>query len=91
MNWLGAKGNGFDPDGHGPTDAIAFPNLSQIFGTQANATAQRIRSSLASWAVSQAGYALSAAALQEIYGVQANLIVNNSGMPDLVTDSSDDN
>jgi hypothetical protein len=38
-----------------------------------------IQSNLATWAASQAPFALSAAALQTIYGVQAGLIINNSG------------
>ncbi|KAG5635445.1 hypothetical protein H0H81_011238 [Sphagnurus paluster] len=75
---LGAGGNGFDVGGSGPSDAIAFPNLYQVFGSQANATASRIQASLATWAASQAGSALNASALQQIYAVQANLIINNN-------------
>ncbi|KAL0959214.1 hypothetical protein HGRIS_014493 [Hohenbuehelia grisea] len=78
MNSLGANGNGFDKGGRGPSDAIAYPNLYEVFGSQANATAQRIRSSLSTWAASQASSALSASALQAIYQVQADLIINNN-------------
>jgi len=39
---------------------------------------QKIQSNLATWAASQAKSAISAAALQEIYQVQANLIINNN-------------
>jgi len=80
MSNLGAGGNGFDVGGRGPSDAIAFPNLYQIFGSQGNATAARIQSSIATWAASQAGSALSAEALQQIFQVQANLITNNNGV-----------
>jgi choline dehydrogenase len=79
MNSLGAHGNGFNPGGRGPSDAIAFPNLYQVFGSQANSMVQKISSSISSWAASQAGSALSAAALEQIYQVQANLIINNNG------------
>ena len=79
MNVLGAGGNGFDVKGLGPSDAIAYPNLNQLFGFEGSAIATRIQSSIASWATSQAGSGLSAEALQEIFQVQADLIVNNSG------------
>ena len=78
MSVLGAGGNGFDEGGSGPTDAIAYPNLYQIFGSNANATVSHIQSSLATWAASQAGNGLSAAALQQIFQIQANLIINNN-------------
>jgi len=76
MSALGAKGNGFNQGGRGPTDTIAFPNLYQVLGSNANATASRIRSSLASWAASQTGSGLSAAALQQIFKVQSDLIID---------------
>jgi hypothetical protein len=78
MSTLGARGNGFDRGGRGPTDTIAYPNLYQVLGSTANATATRIRSSLASWAASQAGSGLSAAALQQIFQVQADLIIDKN-------------
>jgi choline dehydrogenase-like flavoprotein len=78
MNSLGAKGNGFNKGGDGPADAIAYPNIYQLFGNQASSMVQEIQSSLGSWASSQAGSALSASALEQIYQVQAGLIVNNS-------------
>ncbi|KAJ6629414.1 glucose oxidase [Mycena sp. CBHHK59/15] len=79
MNSLGANSNGqWDKGGNGPSDAIAFPNLYQLFGSQASAKVSQIQSSLATWATSQAGNALSADALQQIYQVQANLIINNN-------------
>lgn len=79
MNSLGANGNGFNPGGNGPSDAIAFPNIYQLFGSQASAKVSQIQGNLSNWATSQAGSALSAAALQQIYQVQANLIINNNG------------
>ena len=80
MNSLGAGGNGFNTDGQGPSDAIAFPNIHQVFGAQADSQISTIQSSLSSWAASQANNALSASALEEIFQIQANLIVNDSGM-----------
>ncbi|KAJ6629408.1 hypothetical protein B0H10DRAFT_2160506 [Mycena sp. CBHHK59/15] len=68
----------WDKDGNGPSDAIALPNLYQLFGSQASAKVSQIQSSLATWATSQSGSALSADALQQIYQVQANLIINNN-------------
>ena len=41
---------------------------------------QKIRSSIPAWAAAQASSALSAQALEQIYNVQANLIINNNGM-----------
>lgn len=78
MNSLGAEGNGFDIGGNGPSDAIAYPNIYQVFGNQASSKVSTMQSSLASWAASQAHNALSADALQQIYQVQANLIANKN-------------
>lgn len=80
MNSLGAGGNGFDSGGQGPSDAIAFPNIYQLFGSAASAKVSQIQGNLSAWATSQAGSALSAAALQEIYQVQADLIIDHNGM-----------
>ncbi|KAJ7674066.1 hypothetical protein DFH06DRAFT_1319178 [Mycena polygramma] len=77
-NALGAGGNGFDTAGRGPSDAIAYPNIYQLFDTQASTKVAQIQGNLTAWATSQAGSALSAAALQQIYQVQANLIINNN-------------
>jgi hypothetical protein len=51
----------------------------QLFGSNAATVVASIQNSLSSWASSQAGSALSAAALQTIYKVQANAIVNDKG------------
>ncbi|KAJ7177032.1 hypothetical protein C8R46DRAFT_944089, partial [Mycena filopes] len=77
-NALGAGGNGFDYGGRGPSDAIAYPNIYQLFGSAASTKVSQIQGNLSAWATSQAGSALSAAALEEIYQVQANLIINNN-------------
>ena len=79
MNSLGANGNGFDTGGRGPTDAIAYPNIYQLFGSGADASVQKIKSSLTTWAQSQAHNALSAEALETIYNIQAGLIIDNNG------------
>ncbi len=79
MNSLGARGNGFNKGGRGPTDAIAYPNIYQLFGSKASASVQKIQSSLSAWAQSQAHNALSASALQTIFNIQAGLIINNNG------------
>ncbi|KAF7980096.1 hypothetical protein HWV62_39910 [Athelia sp. TMB] len=77
MNSLGAGGN-FNSAGSGPSDAIAYPNIHQVFGSKAAAQISTIQSSLGTWASSQARNALSASALQQIFAVQADLIVNQS-------------
>ncbi|KAG6860207.1 hypothetical protein C0995_014264 [Termitomyces sp. Mi166 len=79
MSTLGATSNGFDVGGRGPSNAIAFPNLSQVFGGQTNRTAQRIFANIPSWAKSQAEGGLDEEALKTIFGVQADLIVNKNG------------
>jgi hypothetical protein len=76
---MGAGSNGFDWGGSGPSDVIAYPNLYELFGDQANSTASTILTSINTWAASQASNALSQAALQTIYQVQADLIVNENG------------
>jgi choline dehydrogenase len=75
---IGWETRGFDPAGLGPSNAIAFPNMDQLFGNQSAVHKQTIRSNLASWAASQAGSALSADALLNIYNIQADNIVNKS-------------
>ncbi|KAI0668760.1 alcohol oxidase [Trametes maxima] len=88
MNSLGANGNGFNPGGRGPTDSIAYPNIYQLFGNKASSAVQTIRSSISSWAQSQASSAHSADALSTIYGIQADLIINhNAPVAELFFDS----
>ncbi len=78
MNSLGADSN-VDYGGSGPSDAIAYPNIYQVFGDDAAASVSKIQSSLSSWASSQASSALSADALEQIYNIQADLIINQNG------------
>ncbi|KAK0200105.1 glucose oxidase [Desarmillaria ectypa] len=87
MNSLGADGK-FDNGGRGPSDAIAYPNIYQVFGNEAAASVSKIQSSLSSWASSQASSALSADALEQIYRIQADLIINqNAPIVELFFDS----
>ncbi|KAF8054314.1 hypothetical protein FPV67DRAFT_1440316 [Lyophyllum atratum] len=73
---LGARSNGFDLGGRGPSNAIAFPNLYELFGSTANATALKMRAGIPGWAASQAGAGMSAEALEEVFRVQAGLIID---------------
>ncbi|KAG8834795.1 hypothetical protein FRC18_001469 [Serendipita sp. 400] len=61
--------------GTGPNGAIAFPNLYELLGSQANATATTIQQSLDAWANTMKDNALSKDALKTIYQTQADLIV----------------
>lgn len=77
MNSLGARGNGFDAGGTGPSDVIAYPNLDQLYGSAQAATVKSgITANLSAWATSQQESALSADALLNIYQAQADQIVN---------------
>ncbi|KAK1232771.1 hypothetical protein PQX77_004096 [Marasmius sp. AFHP31] len=94
MNSLGAGGNGFDFGGRGPSDAIAYPNIHQVFGDKAGDSINKIKSNLQNWAASQADSALSAEALEQIYQVQSSMIIDHnapvvelfydSGFPDTI-------
>lgn len=81
MNSLGANGNSFNKNWNGPSDAIAFPNIYQLFGSQAATKVAQIQGNLSAWATSQAASALSADALHQIYQVQADLIINKNVRP----------
>ncbi|KAH9851989.1 alcohol oxidase [Lenzites betulinus] len=78
LNTLVMQGNGFNPGGDGPVDAIAFPNVYQLFGDNAATAVRTIQSSLPTWATSQASSALSADALRTIFEIQADLIIKNN-------------
>ena len=71
--------DGFNWGGIGPANALAFPSIHQLFEEEADASIAKIRASLKSWAQSEAHNALSAEALRTIYGIQARVIVNDSG------------
>ena len=78
----------YNPGGRGPSDAIAYPNIYQVFGSQASSVIARMDGNLTNWATSQSGSALNTAALQTIYGIQRNLIVNgNAPVVELFFDS----
>jgi hypothetical protein len=64
MNSLGAiVVSSFDKGGEGPSNAIAYPNIYQLFGSQASTKVAQIQGNLTAWATSQAASALSADAL----------------------------
>ncbi|KAK7050037.1 hypothetical protein VNI00_005469 [Paramarasmius palmivorus] len=88
MNSIGASGNGFDFGGRGPSDAIAYPNIYQLFGGKANDSVNKIKNNLSNWASSQASSALSVEALEQIYQVQSGLIIDhNAPVVELFYDS----
>lgn len=73
------QGNGFSLGGDGPSDVIAFPNVYELFGDKAPAAVQTIRSSLSTWATSQAESGTPVEALKIIFQIQADLIVKHNG------------
>ncbi|EIW59941.1 alcohol oxidase [Trametes versicolor FP-101664 SS1] len=78
LDVLETQGNGFSLGGDGPTDVIAFPNIYELFGDKAPAAVQTIRSSLSSWAASQAESGTPVEALKTIFQIQADLIVKHN-------------
>ena len=59
---------------------IAFPNIYELFGADASAKVAEMEASLDQWAESQAHNAGAGPdALREVLGVQASIIVNDSG------------
>ncbi|KAJ7347876.1 alcohol oxidase [Mycena albidolilacea] len=79
MNSLGANAvSSFNKNGDGPSNAIAYPNIYQLFGSQASTKVAQIQGNLSAWATSQAASALSADALHQIFQVQADLIINKN-------------
>ncbi|KAF9269745.1 alcohol oxidase [Marasmius fiardii PR-910] len=88
MNSLGAKSNGFDFGGRGPSDAIAYPNIYQVFGDKAGDSINKIKNNLKNWAASQANFSLSAEALETIYQIQSSMIIDhNAPIVELFYDS----
>ena len=79
MNSLGAHGNGFDKGGRGPSGCIAYVDASGLWGGDAEGKKEKVQGAIAGYAQSLAGSALSEDALKEIFGVQADLIVNDKG------------
>ena len=89
MSTLGHNAkDGFDAGGKGPSDCIAYPSLKELFtpngGSNGTATTGQISSYITanypSWAKKEAINGLSEEALNTIFGIQAGLIVNESGM-----------
>lgn len=89
MSTLGHEAkDSFEPGGNGPSDCIAYPSLKELFtpngGSNGTATAGQIASYITanypSWAKKEAVNGLSADALNTIFGIQAGLIVNESGV-----------
>ncbi|KAJ6452370.1 GMC oxidoreductase-domain-containing protein [Mycena vulgaris] len=77
-NPIGAIGTDFSFNGTGPNNAIAYPNLFQLFNaSDADANVKEIEASLGTWAASQAEHALSADALKTIFRAQADLIIKH--------------
>lgn len=77
---MATGGTNFSFDGTGPNDALALPNLFQLFGNRSNATIAQIEASIDTWAASQATHAHSAAALKTIFRIQADLIIKEKGV-----------
>ncbi|TCD69119.1 hypothetical protein EIP91_008595 [Steccherinum ochraceum] len=74
---VAAHGNGF-PDGVGGlTQALAFPNLRQLYGSRADEVIQKINSSLDSCAVSQVDSALSAETLEILFKAQVKGMIED--------------
>ncbi|EJC99456.1 alcohol oxidase [Fomitiporia mediterranea MF3/22] len=75
----------FDRGGRGPSNAIAFTSLHELFsegaGSNGSVTVEEVAKYLLdrypSWAQSQAANGLNADALTTIFGIQADLIVNS--------------
>ncbi|TFK97990.1 glucose oxidase [Pterulicium gracile] len=78
QNMVFSQPSGVDLKGTGPGDAIAFPNLYELFGDDAKEAAKTIKSSISAWAKSQAGNAASAKALEKIFQLQADLIIKSN-------------
>ncbi|VDC03218.1 unnamed protein product [Peniophora sp. CBMAI 1063] len=70
---------GFPFGGVGPNSVIAFPSIRDLFGANASAHIAQIEAGLDEWAASQArNTGAGPAALREVFGVQARIIVNDS-------------
>ncbi|KZV88469.1 hypothetical protein EXIGLDRAFT_772665 [Exidia glandulosa HHB12029] len=64
--------------GSGPNDVIAYPNLNQLFGSEAANASKAIKNSISAWASSGAGSALNSVALETILKTQADYILNKN-------------
>ena len=85
----------FNPGGRGPADILPFLSLKEIFsensGSNGSVTADEVKDYLMTmyptWAQSQSVNALNADALTTIFGIQAELMVNDNGVYCLRPDS----
>lgn len=90
MNSLGAHAvNGYNAGGRGPSDAIAYPNIYQVYGNDAASVVSSMSSKLNSWAESESKHGrLSKESLSTIFEVQRKLIVDkNAPVVELFFDS----
>jgi hypothetical protein len=83
---MAASGTGFPIDGRGPDNAMAFPNLFQLFGNASDAKVKEIENGIKGWAASQAANAHSAAALETIFRAQADIILEDKGTPNIFSE-----
>ncbi|RXK41352.1 hypothetical protein M231_01257 [Tremella mesenterica] len=82
--------DGFNPDGRGPSDCIAYPNLDALFGSNASAIANTIDNNLQSYAddAAQAGAVISSDAAMSIFRIQQDLMVNKGvGLAEMFFDT----
>ena len=76
----------FGSASRGPANCLAFPSLREVFGAGSNGSVTaddvvaHILASYPSWAQDQAHNALNAEALEAIFAIQADVIINNNGM-----------
>jgi choline dehydrogenase-like flavoprotein len=78
-NSLGATGSGYNKGGEGPSDVIAYPNIYELFGSEAVDVVEAIKQNISAWAEQQAENALNKEALLKIYKHQANMIIHREG------------
>ncbi|KAJ7480728.1 alcohol oxidase [Mycena latifolia] len=74
---MGANATNFCVDGIGPNNALAFPNLFELFGNASKSKIEEIEASIGSWAASQAAHGHSAAALETIFRTQAKIMIKD--------------
>ncbi|CAE6445439.1 unnamed protein product [Rhizoctonia solani] len=77
MSSFGAEGNGFDYGG-ALANANAFPSLHHVFGSQTKSVISQIYANIPTWAQSQANSGGSAAALEKVFRIQADLITKKN-------------
>ncbi|KAL7419681.1 hypothetical protein Q5752_005595 [Cryptotrichosporon argae] len=70
--------DGFNGDGTGPSDCIAYPDIDALFGSNASSIAAQINASIAGYAQSafDAGAFVSADAALQVFQIQQDLMVS---------------